>query len=165
MDKRKGLGDRRVRNTTPLNRGERVTYMTKNLAGDDFTFGKPAAGDQFRSADNVGALCAFVSVTSEDVNTKFGAADAAKCRYVIVLDGDDAGTIYENTLVFGAAMVPSLTGSDDEIILGRIAQGEAKAGQSPPFLLEDADSDDETLAMKFFKANAKRNAVGQIAVG
>ena len=141
--------------------------MTTVGPANDFTFGAPSAGgDMFAARDHVGRLVAFVRPKlEEDVQTKFGAADAAKPRYTVILDGDDANTLFENSLIFGQALVPALTGSDAEIVLGRITVGEAKAGQSPPHILEAATEDDEKVAMAFFSQYAKRNAVGEIVIG
>lgn len=133
---------------------------------DDFTFGKPgSAGDQFKSADNLGRLVAFVEPSLEDVDTKFGEAEAAKVRYAIVLDGADAGSVYENTLVFGKALAPAVyANGESAIVLGRIAMGTAKAGQNAPYILEDASEDDEKAAGAWFSQNASRNAAGRIVI-
>lgn len=129
-----------------------------------FTFGDPVQADQFKNADHVGDLVAFVDPTRKDVNTQFGEQEATSCTYIVVLTGDEAGEVYDDSLVFGNLGRDAYSGGKEQIVLGRIATGKAKAGQSAPFYLEAATDDDKKLAGDWFTANAKTNAAGKVVI-
>lgn len=120
----------------------------------------------FKAAEHLGALCAFVEPDWEtDVSTANGPADVAKCRYVIVLDGANAGTVFESTMIFGKALAPAVyANGESPIVLGRIGQGEAKPGQNAAWLLNEATPADEQVAGTWFQAHAGRNAAGRIVI-
>jgi hypothetical protein len=94
----------------------------------------------FEKAEHEGHLLAFVSPSLEEgVVTKFGASDAARVRSVLC--ADDL-SLHSDQLIFGAALVPRLIGADGDIVVGRLVRGEARNGQSAPWLLDDPTGDD-----------------------
>lgn len=130
-----------------------------------FDFGKPAGmGDQWKAADHVGRLCAFVEPSRTTAPTKFGESDATKCTYIVVLDGPDAGTVYDGPMIFGNISKDAYAEGLHKIVLGRVAVGQAKAGQSAPFILNEASEDDTAIAGKWFDANAKINPAGRVLI-
>lgn len=134
---------------------------------DDFTFGDPTGGgDMFKAADHLGNLVAFVEPTwEEDVSTSHGPADVAKVRYAVVLDGPEAGSVYESTMIFGKALAPAVySNGEHAIVLGRIGQSEAKPGQNPAWTLIESTDADKQAAGAWFSANASRNAAGRIVI-
>jgi len=79
-----------------------------------------------------------------DISTTFGTADAIRCD-VAVLDGDRKGDVLNDTLIFPKLLVGSLRQVVGDEVLGRLGQGTAKPGQSPPWILnEPSDADFET---------------------
>lgn len=129
-------------------------------------FGDPAGlGDQWKAADHIGILCAFVDGSREKVDTRFGNdQDATKCRYIIALDGDDAGTVYENAILFGNISKDAYSDRGAPIVLGRVTVGQAKKGQNPPFILEAATDEDKQIAAAWFTANTTINDAGRLIV-
>lgn len=131
----------------------------------EWGFGDPSGlGDQFKTADYVGELAAFVEGRRETANTKFGETEVTKCRYVVLLTGGEAGTVFDDPIIFGNISKDVLS-HETKIVLGRIAQGEAKPGKNPPFILNPASDDDKKLAGEWFDANAVVNAVGNVLIG
>lgn len=73
----------------------------------------------------------------EKVQTSFGESDAIR---VTVHDITDQAT-YDNVLWFPKALVGSLKLSVGKRVLGVMGKGQAKAGQSAPWILVDASQD------------------------
>lgn len=132
----------------------------------DWTFGDPKGpGDQFQTKDYVGRLVAFVDGKRVTTDTKFGETEATQCRYAIVIDGDEAGTVFDDPIIFGNISRDAEADAESKIRLGRIAQGEAKPGKNAPFILEAATDEDKKLAGEWFDANAVINSVGAVLIG
>lgn len=131
----------------------------------DWNFGDPTGnGDQWKAADHVGRLVAFVEPDREEVDTKFGSSEATKCRYIVVLDGDEPGTVFDNPLVFGNISRDAYSNGTEKIVLGRVAVGAPKAGQSPPYILNPATDEDKKTANAWFSKNAELNAIGRVLI-
>lgn len=75
------------------------------------------------------------------IQTAFGVADAVKAN-VTVLTGPDSYDDYAETLVFPKLLASQLRGQIGRKVVGRLGQGQAKSGQSAPWLLEEATADD-----------------------
>jgi hypothetical protein len=128
-----------------------------------FRVGRPASGlGGFQKSDHVDHLVCFVEPEEEQVDTMHGRATAARVRYIVCLDD---GTIDVDQLVFGAALVPALLDVDDEIVVGRLVQGEAKAGRNPPWLLAVPRDEELEKAGQWFDSYASRvPASGRIVI-
>jgi hypothetical protein len=129
-----------------------------------FTIGKPGAGGAggFKKDDHEGHLLAFVGITLEEgVSTVHGDADAVRVETLVCLD-DPA--LFNDQMMFGAALVPRLSEAEGDIITGRLVKGEAKAGRNAPWLLSDPDDDDMKQVDDFFDENATRLKSGRIIV-
>lgn len=79
------------------------------------------------------------------IKTSFGDKDAVRAT-VSVLDGDSAGESYPDTLVFPSVLIGQLRSRIGQKVLGRLGQGNAKPGQKPPWLLQDATDADKQAA-------------------
>jgi hypothetical protein len=106
------------------------------------------SGDRWPKDKHLDHLHVFAGgLVTEDVTTSRGPAQAAKLDVVACLDCREGWT---DQLVFGKALVPRLTSDPDaEAVVGRLGQGLAKPGQSPPWVLDDPTDDDMTRADKF----------------
>jgi hypothetical protein len=130
-----------------------------------FEIGKPAAGGGIQLKDHVGALIVFVGTSLEaNINTAFGPTNAARVQVVVPLDGPSAGEVYSDCLVFGKVIVPSLTNSDSDIVVGRLVMGAAKAGQNAPFMLEDPTEEEVKSVLAWLEQNIAENANGRYFV-
>ena len=128
--------------------------------------GKPnqsgGAGGGFVKEEHVDHLLAFVGVTHEaEMQTRFGVQEAARVETFICLD---CMTLANDVLVFGTALVPRLIGTELDVVLGRLEQGEASAGKSAPWLLEDPTDLDEKRAAEFFDTYGTTLRSGRIVV-
>lgn len=127
---------------------------------------KPASGGSgFRAADHLGELVVFVGCSLEaDIDTTFGSTNAARVEITVPLDGENAGEVYYDSLIFGKALVPSLANAQGPIVVGRMAQGEAKAGQNPPYILTDPTEEEEKTVLKWLNENIGTDTRGNYIV-
>lgn len=123
---------------------------------------KPAAASGLDLGALNGSLLLITPTRIEpDIKTNYGEKDAVVAD-VVVLDGDHAGEVYRDTLIWPAVLQGQLrpqVGSGDPT-LGRLAQGVAKKGQSPPWILLDADDAGEKLAVQHLDSTATAIGVG-----
>lgn len=104
-------------------------------------------------ADHKGSLLLIEPLAAETgIQTSFGSADAVRAN-VYVLDGPGAGQEHPDTLVFPKLLQSQLKGQIGAKVLGRLGQGNAKPGQSAPWLLEEATADDIAKAEAWVKTN------------
>ena len=122
-------------------------------------FADPSAGgDKLPLADLLGSLAIFDVVEFvEEIHTSFGEASAVRCN-VTVVDGDHAGQVWPDTLIFPRVLQGALRPNVGKKVLGRIAQGTAKPGQSPPWVLEAATDDDKKKAAALLAEAATKAA-------
>lgn len=113
-------------------------------------FNQPAApSGGITWADHKGALLLVEPLSFEpQIATAFGSADAIKAN-VYVLEGSGAGEEYAETLIFPKLLVSQTKNQLGSKVLGRLGQGNQKAGQSPPWLLQEASAADIQLAEKW----------------
>jgi len=113
-------------------------------------FAKPAPpGEGIKWADLNGCLL-IVDVGRLEVGipTTFGDADAVRAN-VTALDGPAAGQVWEDSLVFPRVLVGQLKTLEGQMVLGRLTQGAAKPGQSPPWRLSDPTDGDQAVATAY----------------
>ncbi len=130
----------------------------------DWTFGDPKSGDQFKAKEHVGRLVAFVDPSRKEVETEYGVDEATPCRFIVILDGDDAGTVLEDSLVFGNISKDAYANGSEKIVLGRVSQGKAKPGKSAPYILEPAEDSDKAAAAAWFNKHASLDSKGQVLI-
>ncbi len=82
--------------------------------------------DRWTAAGNEGALTLFFPAELRTgVTTKQGETDAVLCHRIVNLD---TGQAFENSLVFGAALVPNISpAAPDSSVLGRLTKGDRGA--------------------------------------
>ena len=94
------------------------------------TFNEPSSGDFLDFDELNGSLLLFTVLEEQKgINTTFGAKDAIIAD-VVVLDGDQAGTMYEDSMVFPLVLRAQLKRSIGEMVLGRLTTGTAKPGKT-----------------------------------
>lgn len=104
-------------------------------------------------ADHKDALLLIEPLSFEaGMSTAFGTADAVRAN-VHVIDGPGAGESYEDTLIFPKILASQTKNQIGQKVLGRLGQGQAKAGQSAPWLLNEATADDIAKAEAWVKNN------------
>lgn len=135
------------------------------MSESNWGFGDPSQGDQFKNAEHLGELVAFVSPSRVMVTTVHGEQESTVCRYIVVLDGPDKGTVFDNSIVFGNLGRDAWSNGSHKVVIGRVAQGQAKPGQSAPFILQPAEADERQVAGKWFDENAAVNPAGEIVIG
>lgn len=102
-------------------------------------------------SDHKGKLLLVEPLSFEPgIKTSFGDADAVKAN-VYAIEADEA---FEDTLIFPKLLVSQTKGQIGAKVLGRLGQGQAKPGQSAPWLLEEATADDIAKAEEWVKARA-----------
>jgi hypothetical protein len=89
--------------------------------------------------------------------TTFGTAEAVRAD-VIVLDGPDAGTKHDDALIFPKVLQQQLRGRIGEKVLGRVSQGQAKPGQSAPWILAEATDADIKVGLAWLEKTSLSSA-------
>ena len=122
-------------------------------------FADPATGGDKLPLDELkGALVIFdVHEVVDSITTSFGDTTAIRCD-VSALDGAHAGHTWADTLIFPKVLQGSLRPNVGRKVLGRVGQGTAKPGQSPPWILEAATDADKVTANAFVAAQPKTDA-------
>lgn len=117
-------------------------------------FEQPSApGDGIQWKDHRGALLLVeVEEFIPEISTNFGVTSAVRAS-VVVVDGDGKGESYDDTLIFPKILVNQTKGQIGKRVLGRLGQGEAKPGQSAPWLLNEASAADIQLAETWVSQN------------
>lgn len=120
-------------------------------------FSQPSQGDKFSVGEHVGSLCLFfVHDIRQGITTSFGDREAVACD-IHVLDGNGAGEIAHDCLIFQGALIGSLrSAAGGEPVLARIGQGIAKPGQNPPYILTEYTAEDATKAEAYLTERAKK---------
>ena len=128
---------------------------------DSMVSGKgEAAGDRFSKDEYEGVLIALVNPESKSIETRHGETDAAFCDYIVVLEGEDKDTVFRNSALFGAILVPEVTNAAGQIVAGRIGKGTAKNGQSRPWIWEDPSKAERDDVISWFKENGEDDGEG-----
>ena len=106
----------------------------------------------------LGALIMVEPVAQETgIKTAYGDADAVRAD-VVVLDGPEPGRQYLDTLVFPKVLAGQLSRSIGKKVLGRVGQGTAKPGQSPPWMLLEASEADVAVGQAYLASRAPQSA-------
>jgi len=109
-------------------------------------FDAPATGGKITEFD--GALLLITPTElREAIQTVHGPSDAIVCD-VAVLDGRDAGTEQTGVMVFPKVLQGQLKAKigTGRMVLGRLGRGQAKPGQSAPWVLGDPTEQDKATA-------------------
>lgn len=92
--------------------------------------------DRWVTAENEGGLLLFFPAElRQGVKTSQGVTDAVLCRRIVNLDTQ---AVYHDALVFGAALVPNVSGgTPDGAVLGRLGKTERGAWVLHPHTQEE----------------------------
>lgn len=123
----------------------------KATGGDPFAMPSgPGSGEKV--TDYLGELLLVKPLELlENIQTSIGNADAIRAD-VVVLTGDNPGHVAEGVLVFQTALMRDLKRileGPSPLLLGRLGKGTAKAGKSAPFIFEQPDEAEQTLARQY----------------
>lgn len=112
-------------------------------------FDSPSTGGRITDYEGCLLLCTPTE-QREDISTAFGPADAVVTD-VVVLDGEHANTREIGMLVFQKALQGQLRPKigTGRMVLGRLGRGQAKAGQSAPWVLHEPTEDDKGRARAY----------------
>lgn len=128
----------------------------------EFTSAPPPSGG-VTWADHKGKLLVIEPLSLEaGIATTFGTTDAVRAN-VYVLTAPGEAEDFEDTLVFPKVLAGQLKRSIGQKVVGRLGQGNAKAGQSAPWLLEEATPDDLEKAQAWIAARKPAPAVQSAA--
>jgi hypothetical protein len=122
------------------------------------TFADPStgSGEKLPLTELNGSLLLFtVKSVETDIKTAFGTTDAVKAD-VAVLDGPHKAETFEDTLVFPKILRSALAPNVGEMVIGRLGQGSAKPGQSPPWVLAAASDEEKAIGTAYL---AHREAI------
>ncbi len=115
-------------------------------------FNDPSAGgDKLPLDDLTGSLLLFtVQEALSDVQTSFGPSNPVRAD-VAVLDGNHKGETFDDALVFPRVLASSLRPHVGSMVLGRLGRGQAKPGQSPPWLLTAATAEEKQTGERYLQ--------------
>ena len=118
------------------------------------TPGSPSGGLDLETL-NGNLLLVMPQAVETGISTSFGLKDAVRAD-VVVLDGPEAGEEYNDTLIFPKVLQSQVRGNigTGRRNLGRLGQGQAKKGQSPPWMLEDPSDADKASARAYLASSA-----------
>lgn len=114
-------------------------------------FAQPASGDNFDLKANEGALLLIKPTGfTEGINTSYGQADAVQAT-VGVVDGQNAGEVVADALIFPKVLQGQLKKYiNSQLVIGRLGKGQAKPGQSAPWILQPFTDQDAQAAQAFY---------------
>jgi hypothetical protein len=142
----------------------------KDSGAGDFAAAAPSSntfdGERWEKSEDLGELVAFVGIGDKEVDTQHGPATAADVDYIVILTGDNADTVYEDQLVFGQVLAPSIYNAQapNGVVLGRLSQGEASKGKNAPWVLEEPSKKDHKTWLAFAEKYATRRKSGKIVI-
>lgn len=96
------------------------------------------------------------------IPTVHGESDAVEAT-IAVLDGPKSGTVYDSALVFPRVLQSQLSSKVGQKVLGRLTQGQARPGQSAPWLLAEATEQDVQTGMAYLQRSMQPAAASQQA--
>lgn len=107
------------------------------------TFAAPGTATGFEMSEHLGHLVVIeVKKLEEGIVTTNGVRDAIRGT----IHDIDAAETHEDAMIWGKVLVISLSNRIGQKVLGRIAQGNAKPGQKPPWLLDDESGNADSVA-------------------
>ena len=119
-------------------------------------FDGPGSASGVVWAEIEGSLLLIKPIKAEEgIQTAFGEAAAVRAD-LTVLDGPQKGEEYNDTLIFPKGLQAQVKGNcgTGRFNLGRLGKGQAKPGQSAPWLLGDPTDQDKDVARAWINANA-----------
>lgn len=121
--------------------------------GNYATPGAPA--DPVNWQELTGSLLLVKPLSVETgIQTVHGAASAVRAN-MTVLDGPQRGREYADALVFPRMLQAQLKSRIGKMVLGRLTQGQAKPGQTAPWVLDAATDADKQIADQYRARNSQ----------
>ena len=117
------------------------------MTSSPFAAPATASGIDWKALNGALLLISAHSV-EEGIKTVHGDASAVRAD-VVALDGELKGEEFTDTLVFPKVLQGQLRSRLGQRVLGRLGQGNAKPGQSAPWVLAEATADDVALGTKY----------------
>lgn len=118
------------------------------------TFNDPANADFINFNDVNGALMLFTVYEETPEHLTVHGPNTAVVADVVILDGDQAGTVYNNAPIYPIALKKALRKSiGGQMVVGRLGQAPGKPGQNPAWILDTATSDDKQIAQAYVDAH------------
>ena len=116
-------------------------------------FSAPSTATGITWADHLGQLL-LINVIEErkEIQTAYGETSAIEAN-VTVLDGPNVGQKFDDILIFPRVLQSQLRPRIGGMVLGRLNQGEKKAGQSAPWKLSDPTDDDRKVGVAHINKN------------
>jgi hypothetical protein len=122
-------------------------------------FSKPASVTGISWEDLNGRLLLVepLEVLPGEINTSNGPQTGVVRATITVLDGDEAGRVYDETLIFPKVLKSQTRNKLGEMILARLGQGAKKPGQNKPWLLsEEVTEADVKLGTDFLASRVTK---------
>lgn len=119
-------------------------------------FSDPSTGDRCAPADVIGHLLIIKPTEHRTgvLTANYGPKDAIQVDVADLDDPTQPGKVFRDNLWFNGVLIGSLRGHLGELVLGRMAQGQAKPGQSAPYVLETVpEGADKQRAVQWVNAN------------
>src|SRR5690606_25865675 len=114
-------------------------------------FDPPSTSSGVKLADLSGRLLLIKPLAyEENMQTAFGVANAVRAN-IVELDGPDAGTEHTDVLIFPKVVANQVKDNigTGRYNLGRLGRGQAKPGQSAPWILAEPTEEDKDTARRY----------------
>lgn len=114
-------------------------------------FAAPASASGIQWSDLLGRLLVIEPKGVEKgIQTSLGAKDAVRAD-VHVIDGDNPES-HDDVLIFPRVLISQTASKVGEKVLGRLGQGQAKPGQSAPWMVQAPTEADIAAGMAWLEA-------------
>lgn len=119
-------------------------------------FDGPGSASGIAWDDLKGKLLLITPQSVEKVATSFGEKEAVRAKVAVLDAAEGQDNEYPDTLIFPKALISQVRANvgTGRMNLGRLGQGSAKAGQKPPWLLDEPTDQDKTVARAHLAATA-----------
>lgn len=110
----------------------------------------PAKGDFINFKDVTGALLLFTVYEETEEHQTVHGPNTAVIADIVVLDGPDAGKVYEKAPIYPRALKPQLRSAvGGMMVVGRLGQSAGKPGQNPAWMLTAATDAEKQIAKAY----------------
>jgi hypothetical protein len=120
-------------------------------------FSGPASASGVKVTEFEGRLLLVTPTNYEEgIETQYGAKDAVRASVVVIDEEDPAKSEkHDDVLMFQGRLIGQTKPFVGKgLVLGRLGKGEAKKGQSAPWMLEDPTDDDKVKGRAYLASVA-----------
>lgn len=126
----------------------------------DNPFAPPATATGIKWEDHKGDLLLVEPKAYEtEITTAYGPSDAVRADVTVVAKDGTATETFNDVLIFPKVLVSQTKSLVGQMILARLIQGAAKPGQSPPWMLDEANAADTKVGLKFLESRKETTFV------